>query len=106
MNLIATTVRTITMIPDRADSRTPLLVAARLVAVQVPPGNHLHRVDHIVGLAGGRAQARVKQLTAEQVFLAKEWGAGRVESGGALGTLWAVCVVLIVSMCSEGVCNC
>ncbi|CBN79393.1 conserved unknown protein [Ectocarpus siliculosus] len=32
---------------------------------QVPPGNHLHRVDHIVGRAGGRAQARVKDLTSQ-----------------------------------------
>ncbi|CAN0148017.1 unnamed protein product, partial [Ectocarpus sp. 12 AP-2014] len=32
---------------------------------QVPPDNHLHRVDHIVGRARGRAQARVKELTSQ-----------------------------------------
>lgn len=34
---------------------------------QVPPDNHLHRVDHIVGRVGGRAKTRVQQLTESQV---------------------------------------
>ena len=48
----------------------------------MPRGNHLHRVDHIVGRAGGRAQARVKELTAEQVGRGmKVWGRGSREGG-------------------------
>lgn len=52
---------------EKLTSRKCDLIIAAVLFSQVPPDNHLHRVDHIVGLGGGRAQARVKQLTAKKV---------------------------------------